>query len=97
LTAKLRLTFSLIEDMALLPVGPRLARRLALMAEGYGQLETRRGRTIELGQEELAHMLGTSRQTINQHLKELEARGLVALSYGEIEILDLPALRRAAG
>jgi CRP/FNR family cyclic AMP-dependent transcriptional regulator len=33
---------------------------------------------------------------VNQLLKDLEARGLVRLSYGTIEILDLDGLRRAA-
>jgi CRP-like cAMP-binding protein len=74
----------------------RLARRLAMMAEGYGEREHQR-RTVEVSQEQLAQMLSTSRQTANQLLKELAARGLIRLSYGTIEILDLAGLRRAAG
>jgi CRP-like cAMP-binding protein len=94
-TSKLRLAFSAMEDMALLPISVRLARRLSLMAEGYGEREHQR-RTVEVSQEQLAQMLSTSRQTANQLLKELEARGLIRLSYGTIEILDLDGLRRAA-
>jgi CRP/FNR family cyclic AMP-dependent transcriptional regulator len=94
-TSKLRLAFVAMEDMALLPISVRLARRLALMAEGYGEREHQR-RTVEVSQEQLAQMLSTSRQTANQLLKELEARGIIRLSYGTIEILDLPALRKAA-
>jgi Mn-dependent DtxR family transcriptional regulator len=41
-------------------------------------------------------MLSTSRQTVNQLLKALEADGLVRLKYGRVEILDLKGLRRAA-
>ncbi len=93
-TSKLRLAFTAMEDMALLPIAVRLARRLALMAEGYGEREHRR-RTVEVSQEQQAQMLSTSRQTANQLLKELEARGLIRLSYGTIEILDLDGLRRA--
>jgi CRP-like cAMP-binding protein len=94
-TSKLRLAFTAMEDMALLPIAVRLARRLALMVEGYGEREHER-RTVEVSQEQLAQMLSTSRQTANQLLKELEARGLIRLSYGTIEILDLDGLRRAA-
>jgi CRP/FNR family transcriptional regulator, cyclic AMP receptor protein len=94
-TSKLRLAFIAMEDMALLPIAVRLARRLSLMAEGYGEREHQR-RTVEVSQEQLAQMLSTSRQTANQLLKELEARGLIRLSYGTIEILDLDGLRRAA-
>lgn len=93
-TMKLRLAFVAMEDTALLPVGVRVARRLALMAEGYGDREHQR-RTVALSQEQLASMLSISRQTANQHLKELEARGLVRLAYGEIELVDLDGLRRA--
>ncbi|HWE27178.1 MAG TPA: Crp/Fnr family transcriptional regulator [Polyangia bacterium] len=93
-TSKLRLAFSAMEDMALLPIAVRLARRLSLMIEGYGEREHQR-RTVEVSQEQLAQMLSTSRQTANQLLKDLEARGLIRLAYGTIEILDLDGLRRA--
>jgi CRP-like cAMP-binding protein len=80
--------------MSLLPAAPRLARRLLLIAENYGEGEPRRA--LHLPQEQLALMLAISRQTTNQILKELEAQGIVRLTYGEIEILDLPRLRQAA-
>ncbi|WAJ37981.1 Crp/Fnr family transcriptional regulator [Pseudomonas sp. GOM7] len=91
---KLRLAFLILEDMSLLPAAPRLARRLLLMAENYGEGEPRR--LLHLAQEQLALMLSLSRQTTNQILKELEAQGIVRLTYGEIEILDLQRLRQAA-
>ncbi|MFI8582345.1 Crp/Fnr family transcriptional regulator [Ectopseudomonas khazarica] len=91
---KLRLAFIALEDMSLLPAAPRLARRLLLIAENYGESEPRR--VLHLAQEQLALMLSLSRQTTNQILKELEAQGVVRLTYGEIEILDVEHLRRAA-
>ena len=93
---KLRLTFTAMEDMALMPPATRLARRLLLMTEGYGEWYDRTRRAIAVRQEQLAMMLNLSRQTTNQLLRDLEARGLVRLAYGEIEILDLPGLRVAA-
>ena len=65
-----------------------------MMAETSGGGEPRR--VIHLAQEQLALMLAISRQTTNQILKELESQGILRLTYGEIEILDLPRLRQAA-
>jgi CRP/FNR family cyclic AMP-dependent transcriptional regulator len=94
MSQKLRLAFIALEEMSLLPAAPRLARRLLLMAENYGEGEPRR--LLQLPQEQLALMLAISRQTTNQILQELQAQGIVRLTYGEIEILDLPGLRAAA-
>jgi CRP-like cAMP-binding protein len=94
MSQKLRLAFIALEEMSLRPAPPRLARRLLLIAENYGEGEPRR--IIHLPQEQLALMLAISRQTTNQILKELEGQGILRLTYGEIEILDLPGLRQAA-
>jgi len=90
---KLRLAFIAMEDMVRLPIAQRLARRLSLMAEGYGERTAGR-RTVEVSQDMLAMMVSTSRQTANQVLKEWEQKGLIRLAYGSIEILDLDGLRR---
>lgn len=95
MSQKLRLAFIALEEMSLLPAAPRLARRLLLMAENYGEGEPRR--VLHLAQEQLALMLAVSRQTTNQILKELEGQGILRLSYGEIEVLDLARLRQVAG
>lgn len=94
MSQKLRLAFIALEAMSLLPAAPRLARRLLLIAEGYGETGPRR--VIQLAQDQLALMLALSRQTTNQILKDLEARGALRLTYGEIEILDLDLLRQVA-
>lgn len=93
LTHKLRLSFLVLEDTALLPAAVRLARRLLMMVEGYGERAQRR--VIALQQEQLAMMLSLSRQTTNQILQELGARGAIRLARGEIEILDIDRLRLA--
>jgi len=93
---KLRLAMLALEDLAQVPPRVRLARRLAMMIEGYGD-HTHQRRTVELRQDQLAMMLSMSRQTANQLLKELEAMGLVKLAYGEVEIVDAQALRTLGG
>ncbi|WP_271410056.1 Crp/Fnr family transcriptional regulator [Pseudomonas sp. Q1-7] len=95
MSQKLRLTFIALEEMSLLPAPQRLARRLLMIAEGYGG-STGQRRNIHLAQEQLAMMLAISRQTTNQILKDLEAQGALRLNYGEIEILDPERLKRAA-
>lgn len=93
---KLRLAFVALEELSLLGAPARVARRLVLMAEGYGELSAGQRHVLAVSQEQLALMLSLSRQTTNQILKELEGRGLVQLSYGQIALLDLPGLRAAA-
>lgn len=95
LSDKLRTAFVAMEELAQLPAPLRLARRLVAMAEGFGQWHTdgRTRRVISISQEQLSMMLSISRQTTNQILKDLEARQLVRLHRGELELLDLPRLR----
>ena len=93
---KLRLSLINIEQMSLMPASARLAHRLLMIAEGYGEIDQAR-RTLQLPQEDLAAMLGLSRQTTNSLLKALEQQGLIGLSYGAIEVLDLRGLQQAAG
>ena len=64
-----------------------------MLAEGYDNSRSRQ--VLHLPQEQLALMLSLSRQTTNQILKDLEAQGILQLSYGGIEILDLAGLRAA--
>ncbi len=95
LTDKLRVAFVAIEELALLPAPQRVARRLVLMAEGYGQGHGGGGtrRALALSQQDLALMLALSRQTTNRILQQLQALGLVRVHRGTLEVLDLPGLR----
>jgi CRP/FNR family transcriptional regulator, cyclic AMP receptor protein len=95
MSQKLRLAFVHLEQQTLLPAPARVACRLLLIAEGYGEINHSR-RVIEVSQEQLALMLSMSRQTTNKILKDLEAQGVLDISYGEIKILDLQKLRAAA-
>jgi CRP-like cAMP-binding protein len=92
---KLRLTFINLEQLSLMPAPARLAHRLLMIAEGYGEIDPPR-RVLQLPQEQLASMLSLSRQTTNQMLKELQTQGIIGLGYGEIEILDAERLRALA-
>ena len=92
---KLRLTFINLEQLSLMPAPARLAHRLLMIAQGYGETESTR-RLLQLPQEQLASMLSLSRQTTNQILNDLQGQGIVNLRYGEIEIVDAARLRALA-
>ncbi|HEX5684087.1 MAG TPA: Crp/Fnr family transcriptional regulator [Ideonella sp.] len=95
--AKLRMLFGVIEDIAHRPLEARLAKRLWLVAHGYGGRTSAPRTTLRLPQEQLALMLGVSRQSANKALRALEARGVIALRYGGIDLLDLAALAVLGG
>lgn len=80
---KLRLVFTLLEDIAHLDLEQRLAKRLWLTVQrAPGR------RVLRLPQEQLALLLGASRQSVNRLLRSFAQRGLLALRYGRIEVLD---------
>jgi CRP-like cAMP-binding protein len=95
-TAKLRLALIALEDAALSTPRERVARRLVLIADGYGQWTDRTYPLVDISQETLATMVSSSRQTVNQVLRKLEADGLVKLVYAGVEVVDLEGLRAAA-
>ncbi|WP_248805399.1 Crp/Fnr family transcriptional regulator [Pseudomonas sp. MWU13-2100] len=95
MSQKLRLTFIGLEQLSLMPAPARLAHRLLLIAEGYGELNCSR-QLLEVSQEQLAAMLSLSRQTTNQILQDFQQQGILRTNYGGIEILDLERLRAMA-
>lgn len=95
LTQKLRLTFASVEELALLPPTRRVAGRLLLMAGGYGSWTGLSKRVLQVSQEQLGLMLGLSRQTVNQSLRELESHGCIRRSRAAIEVIDMPLLQAA--
>ncbi len=95
MSQKLRLTFIGLEQLSLMPAPARVAHRLLLIAEGYGELNRSR-QLLEVSQEQLAAMLSLSRQSINPILQDFQQQGILRTHYGGIEILDLERLRATA-
>ena len=48
---------------------------------------------LRITQQELAYLVGLSRQRVNEALSELQSRNLVRLEYGGLKVLDIAALR----
>lgn len=51
------------------------------------------GEVLRITQQELAYLVGLSRQRVNEALAALEAQGAIRVEYGGLRILDLQALR----
>ena len=71
----------------------RLARHLAALFNPV--LFSGVGEVLRITQQELAYLVGLSRQRVNEALKVLEARQLIRVEYGGLRILDLQGLRTA--
>jgi CRP/FNR family cyclic AMP-dependent transcriptional regulator len=51
------------------------------------------GEVLRITQQELAYLVGLSRQRVNQALRALEAKGVLRVEYGGLRVFDLDALR----
>ncbi len=51
------------------------------------------GEVLRITQQELAYLVGLSRQRVNEALAALEAQGTIRVEYGGLRVLDLAALR----
>ena len=51
------------------------------------------GEVLRITQQELAYLVGLSRQRVNEALTALDAQGMIRVEYGGLRVLDLAALR----
>ena len=51
------------------------------------------GEVLRITQQELANLVGLSRQRVNEALAVLQEQGAIRIEYGGLRVLDLPALR----
>ncbi len=51
------------------------------------------GEVLRITQQELAYLVGLSRQRVNEALTALADQGAIRVEYGGLRVLDLPALR----
>jgi CRP-like cAMP-binding protein len=89
-----RRTTDQVTDLAFLSLQGRVAAKLLELAGPAGQGAARTRRLTQL---ELATMVGGARQSVNQALKSLEARGYIRVAGRAVEILDPEQLQRLAG
>ena len=94
---RLRLLFDTVEDLNTRPLAARLAKQILLLARSYG---TQQGDEIRIGlqlaQEDIAQMLGASRQRVNQELKGFERDGAVRIEPTRLVVLSKDKLLAVA-
>ncbi len=90
LCSRIRGTSEQAEDLALLDLRKRLAKKLLSLAD-----EGKDGGKAIIGhsQQDLASLVGITRESINKHLAAWAKDGLIAVSRNEIEIVDEQGLR----
>jgi len=93
LSRRLRDAESELESMAYQRVGQRLARKLVDLSSRFG-VKTSRGTLIEarLTQQELAEMIGTTRETLAHTLADFRKRGLLDTEKQQVLIRDAEQL-----
>jgi CRP-like cAMP-binding protein len=94
---RLRLMFNIVEDLNTLPLAARLAKQLLLLARSYGVPQGEEIRIgLQLAQEDLAQLLGASRQRVNQELKTFEREGAVRIEPTRLVVLSKDKLMAIA-
>ena len=97
---RIRQLYGLVEDLNTLPLRARLAKQLLHLVRSYGVPslanygEVRIG--LQLAQEELAQLLGASRQRVNQELKSMEREEAIRIEPGGLVVRKRDALMRIA-
>jgi len=86
---RLRLLFDTVEDLNTLPLAARLAKQILLLARSYGVQQGDEIRVgLQLAQEDIAQLLGASRQRVNQELKGFEREGAVRIEPTRLVVLS---------
>jgi CRP-like cAMP-binding protein len=93
---RIRQLYGLVEDLNTLPLRARLAKQLNHLVRSYGVPSLSDGKAIrislQLAQEELAQLLGASRQRVTQELKQMEREQIIRIEPGGLVVLDRDAL-----
>ncbi len=98
LARRLRRTNEAMADLVFSDVPGRVAKALLDLAKKFGvEAEDGLRVTHDLTQEELAQLVGASRETVNKALADFAGRGFLRLEGRGVVILDLDRLRRRAG
>lgn len=94
LCSRIRATSQQAEDLALLDLKIRLAKKLVALAEARNDAAGDGSTVLRLTQREVGAMMGTTREAINKHLNAWAKEGLISLGRNEIVIVDREGLRR---
>ena len=68
-------------------VEARVNRRLRVLTEAYRRPDQDGSVTIKITQDELARMAGSTRPSVNRHLRRLEQAGIIEIGRGRVTVL----------
>lgn len=92
---RLRMAYAGAQDASALPLRQRLAKLLARLGYSFGQCDSSGAASVrDVSHEDLAQMLGVTRQAVSRALKELESEGMIRLGYRRVDIPDLAVLAK---
>jgi CRP/FNR family transcriptional regulator, cyclic AMP receptor protein len=97
LAARLRRANDVVADLVFSDVPGRVAKQLLELAQRFGDKRDD-GMHVhhDLTQEELAQLVGASRETVNKALADFAARGWIRLEPRSVTILDVERVERQA-
>ena len=97
LAVRLRHTNEQLADLVFSDVPGRVAKALLDLANRFGE-RTPEGIYVahDLTQEELAHLVGASRETVNKSLADFVSRGWIRLEGRAVLLIEVPRLQRRA-
>ncbi len=90
-----RIIYEHLDAMSLLPLSVQIASRLCLLLDTaladkqeIGEID------LQVTQEDIGHMLGTTRQSVSRILATWQRLGIINMRYGKIIVIDPKALRQ---
>jgi CRP/FNR family cyclic AMP-dependent transcriptional regulator len=97
MSRRLRATNDLVGNLSFLNLSARLARILLNLVQQYGKVSPK-GIVIglKLSQEELGHLVGVSRESVNRQIRTWVDSGLIEYDHGTLIVLNSDALFREA-
>jgi len=85
---RLRNTSNKVHDLAFLDVSGRVARALLTLCQEPGALSHDQGTQISITRQEIAKLIGCSREMVGRILRELEGDRLISLSGKKITVYN---------
>ena len=89
LCARMRVSNDRMEEAVLMPLNVRLARRILALAHDFGS-------ELALSQEQLAVMVGATRESVNRQLQIWRRTGMVSTGRGTLKVVDARRLKGEA-
>lgn len=97
LAARVRRLSENAEDRQTMPLPGRIAKRLIALSERYGKHPIVGGPVeVRLPQQDLADLVGTSRESVNKQLRAWEEQGIIEIGRARVVLKNAEALKAVA-